>query len=199
MFVNLALSSVSGIFVLQAVSKGLGDKTLPIACVWQVDGKPTTSPVLSYAGTIIAIAGNCIIFTLATWYLHLRNQKFYKVVQGVGLLLMAGVAIGAAVRVCLLSQAFGHPSVTLSDDGETTWSFGQLLSVLILVFPLVSVVEIYRGEINVAPGTKNGSERLYDGELQSHSHAASSFQPNPFFGSQTNLFGKTDGGYSSAK
>lgn len=195
MFVNLALSSVSGIFVLQAVSKGLDDETLPIACVWQVggNGAPSTAG-LSYVGTIVVMAGNCIIFALATWYLHSREQRFYKVVQGVGLLLMTAIAIGAAVRIGLLSQAFGHPSVTLSDQGEKDWGFGQLLSMLLLIFPLVSVVEIYRGEIKVAAPVEDNLQRLYDGELQSDPHHRHSFQPNPFFGSQMNLFKREDGG-----
>ena len=77
MFVNLALSSVSGIFVLQAVSKGLDKKTLPIGCVWHVHGDgPPSSAALSYAATIAVIAGNCVIFALATWSLHRRGQRF---------------------------------------------------------------------------------------------------------------------------
>jgi len=41
--------------------------------------------------------------------------------------------------------------VTLADEGEKSWSFGQLLSMLMLLLPVVSVVEIMRGEISVAP------------------------------------------------
>ncbi|KAI9171875.1 hypothetical protein HJFPF1_01366 [Paramyrothecium foliicola] len=191
MFVNLALSSVSGVFVLQAVAKGLDKETLPIACVWEVDGQGAPSNAgLSYVGTIVVIAGNCVIFGLATWYLHSRNQKFYRVVQIIGTVLMAAIAIGAAVRVILLSQAFGNPSVELADNGETVWSFGQLLSVLLLIFPLVSVIEIYRGEIKVAPPVADDRQPLYDGELQQVTNGQNNFQPNPFFGSQTNLFGK---------
>lgn len=195
MFANLALSSVSGAFVLQAVSKGMERSTLPIACVWQVAGDgaaPNAS--LSYVGTIVVIAGNCIIFGLATWYLHSRAPRFFKGVQLVGLLLMAAIAVGAAIRIGLLSQAFGRPSVTLSDQGEKVWSFGQLLSMLLLVYPLVNVVEIYRGEMSVAGSSDEAKKlRVYDGELQSDPHTHNSFQPNPLFGSQTNLFGKGDG------
>lgn len=180
MFVNLALSSVSGVFVLEAVSKGLHDKTLPIACVWEVESKGSPSALgLSYVGTIVVMAGNCIIFVLATWYLHHRSQRFYKVVQVGGLILMTALAIGAAIRILLESQAFGHPSVELSDQGETVWSFGQLLSMLLLILPLVSVVEIYRGEIQVPPPVQDDRNRVYDGELQINPH-----------GSKTNLFSK---------
>ncbi|KAK5992945.1 hypothetical protein PT974_06370 [Cladobotryum mycophilum] len=195
MFVNLALSSVSGIFVLRAVAKGLDKQTLPIACVWKVSGEKVDSTAgLSYVGTIAVIAGNCIIFGLATWYLHSRGQKFYRIVQMVGLALMTAIAVGAAVRIILLSQAFGHPSVKLSDQGEKDWSFGQLLSMLLLILPLISVVEIYRGEIQVAPPVQDGRERLYDGELQSDPQIHNtSFQPNPFFGSETDLFKKRGG------
>ncbi|KAH8169087.1 hypothetical protein LIA77_11213 [Sarocladium implicatum] len=169
MFVNLALSSVSGIFILQAVSKGVEKDTHPIQCVWEIDGKGASSDAaLSYAGTIVVIAGNCVIFGLATWYLHSQRQRFYKVIQIVGLLLMTGIAIGAAVRVILLSQAFGSPSVKLRDEGEKDWSFGQLLSLLLVILPLVSVIEIWRGEISVAPPVRDGTvrEKTYDGELQ---------------------------------
>ncbi|PKK49906.1 hypothetical protein CI102_3858 [Trichoderma harzianum] len=110
MFVNLALSTVSGVFVLQTVAKGLDKSTLPVACVWKVDGEKSPSNAgLSYVGTIAAMAGNVIIFVLATWYLHSRKQKLYRIVQIVGWILMAAVAIGAAIRIILLSQAFGHP------------------------------------------------------------------------------------------
>ncbi|KAH7304698.1 hypothetical protein B0I35DRAFT_444756 [Stachybotrys elegans] len=178
MFVNLALSCVSGIFVLQAVSMGLDDQTLPIACVWHTEGRGAPSTAgLSYAGTIAVIAGNCAIFGLATWYLHSRTQRFYKAVQVVGLLLMTAIALGAAIRVILLSQAFGNPSVQLSDQGEREWSFGQLLSMLVLIFPLISVVEITRGEIKVAPPVDDDRQPLYDGELQS---IGGGFQTNMF-------------------
>jgi hypothetical protein len=169
MFVNLALSSVSGIFILQAVSKGLNKQTHPIECALRLDGQGASSNAgISYVGTIVVIVGNCVIFGLATWYLHSQQQRFYKAIQIGGLVLMTGIAIGAAVRVILLSQAFGNPTVTLSDRGETEWSFGQLLSMLLVILPLVSVIEIWRGEISVAPPVKDGTMRpkTYDGELQ---------------------------------
>ncbi|EJP69629.1 uncharacterized protein BBA_01594 [Beauveria bassiana ARSEF 2860] len=142
MFVNLALSSVSGVFVLQVVSRGI------------------------------------------------RQQRWYKTVQVAGLLVMAAVAVGATVRVVLLSSAFGKPSVTLADEDEKSWSFGQLLSMLLLVLPLISAVEIYRGDVQMAPPPAEDADRLlYDGgELQSR--PGNRFQPNPFFGSKTNSFKK---------
>lgn len=192
MFVNLALSCICGIFVLQAVAKGLDDKTLPIACVWEVEGKGQPSgAVLSYVGTIAVIAGNCTVFGLATWYLHSRRQRFYNAVQIVGIILMAAIAIGAAVRIILLSQAFGSPTVDLGDEGEKEWSFGQLLSMLLLILPLVSIIEIYRGEIKLAPSVEDDRIRICDNELQQNPQAChSSFQPSPFSGSQTDLFKK---------
>lgn len=169
MFVNLALSSVSGIFILQAVSKGINKETHPIQCVWEVDGNGASSNVgLSYVGTIAVIVGNCVIFGLATWYLQSQRQRFYKAVQIIGLLLMTAIATGAAVRIILLSQAFGSPSVDLRDQGENDWSFGQLLSLLLVILPLVSVIEIWRGEISVASPVRDGTvrEKTYDAELQ---------------------------------
>lgn len=189
MFVNLTLSSVLGVFVLQAISKGLGDHTLPIACVWQVvdDTGAAADVRLSYVGTIVVMAGNAIIFALATWYLHSRDQRFHKLVQTTGLLLMGAIAAGAAVRIGLLSQAFGHPSVKLADMGEKTWGFGQLLSMLLLLFPLVSVVEIYRGEIEVARSVEDKTQRPYHGELLSNPLHHDAFQSVPFFGSRASL------------
>lgn len=165
MFVSLGLSSISGVFVLQAVSKGLDDETLPIACVWKVSGKGAPANAgLSYVGTVAVMAVNLVIFVLATWYLHSREQRFYKAIQVGGLAIMTAAAIGAAVRIAVLSQAFGTPTVELSDKGETQWSFGQLLSLLLLIMPLVSVVEIYRGEIQVAPPVADDREKIPDEE-----------------------------------
>ncbi|KAM3432512.1 hypothetical protein NHJ13734_006827 [Beauveria thailandica] len=201
MFVNLALSSVSGVFVLQVVSRGMSFSTLPVACVWHRGGggddaasaalgkpPPGADGALSYVGTVAVLAGNLAIFGLATWYLHSRQQRWYKTVQVAGLLAMAAVAIGATVRVVLLSSAFGKPSVTLADQDEKSWSFGQLLSMLLLVLPLISAVEIYRGDVQMAPPAEDADRLLYDGELQSR--PGNRFQPNPFFGSETNSFKK---------
>ncbi|KAM3465000.1 hypothetical protein BBAD15_g3704 [Beauveria bassiana D1-5] len=199
MFVNLALSSVSGVFVLQVVSRGMSFSTLPVACVWDNGGggggnalgkpPPGADGALSYVGTVAVLAGNLVIFGLATWYLHSRQQRWYKTVQVAGLLVMAAVAVGATVRVVLLSSAFGKPSVTLADEDEKSWSFGQLLSMLLLVLPLISAVEIYRGDVQMAPPPAEDADRLLDGgELQSR--LGNRFQPNPFFGSKTNSFKK---------
>jgi hypothetical protein len=158
MFVNLALSCTYGVFVLESKIHGL-PPTLPIGCVW-VDTNNTTSSVggIDYVGTIVTIAGNCVIFGLATWYLQSRRQRFYKAVQLVGLVLMTAIAIGATTRAYLLSQAFGQPDVQLADQGEKSWSFGQLLSMLMLFLPVVSIVEIMRGEIAVAPPVQDDGD-----------------------------------------
>ena len=36
---------------------------------------------LMYVGTAAMIAGNCIVFGLATWHLHSRQQRFYWIIQ----------------------------------------------------------------------------------------------------------------------
>ena len=103
MLVNLVLSCAYGVFVLQAKRRGL-PATLPIGCVWQnldpdssavAEEKPTAGG-LDYVGTIATVAGNCVVFGLATWYLQSRRRpaRFYRIVQFVGLLLMAAIAIG---------------------------------------------------------------------------------------------------------
>ena len=188
MFVNLVLSCVYGIFILKVVQNDLAP-TLPIACVWVNDSNgPASNAGISFVGTIVVIAGNCVVFALATWYLHSRNQRFYKAIQLVGWVLMAAAAAGAAVRVVLLSQAFGNPSVNLSDKGERNWSFGALLSLLLLLLPLVSVIEIMRGEIKCAPPVDDKQQLLGGDELQSNPKIRHSFQPNPFWGSKQNSF-----------
>ncbi|KAI1825187.1 hypothetical protein F4861DRAFT_209474 [Xylaria intraflava] len=196
-FVNLVLSSFYGAFILEAVRIGINDSTFPIACVWEhIGGGSTTSTgsrALSYIGTIIVLVGNVVVFVLATWYLHSRAQRFYKVIQIVGLLLMTVISFGAIVRVSLLADALGarHP-VTLSDSGEKQWSFGQLLSIGMLLLPVVSMIEILRGEIKCAPPVadsgKDKVSLLADNELQSYPEDHDSFQPNPFFGSETSFF-----------
>jgi len=145
MFVNLVLSIVSGIFILMSVMRDV-KPTLPIACVWEVEstGSPSNAGT-SIAGTIAVMAGQVIFFLVGVWYLHVKNRKWLRAVQLVGLLVLGAIGIGAAIRVILLSQAFGSPSVTLADTGEKDWSFGQLLPLLLLLLPLVSAVEIMRG------------------------------------------------------
>lgn len=93
MFVNLVLSCVYGVYVLQSKIKGLPN-TLPIGCVWSFDSTNSNVGGLDYVGTICSIAGNAVVFGLATWYLQSGQQRFYKAVQIVGLVLMTGIAIG---------------------------------------------------------------------------------------------------------
>ncbi|EGO56128.1 hypothetical protein NEUTE1DRAFT_83131 [Neurospora tetrasperma FGSC 2508] len=158
MFVNLALSCVYGVVVLEGKRKGW-EGTMPVGCIWAVDsvkgednnnGKVVAGG-LDYVGTIVTIAGNVVVFGLATWYLQSRRQKWYRIVQLVGMLLMMGIAVGAAVRVFLLSQAFGKPDVQLSDQGEKQLGFGSLLGLLMMALPIISIIEIKRGEVMVAP------------------------------------------------
>jgi len=188
MFVNLVLSCVFGIFVLLAVMKDL-EPTLPIACVWQLPSHSAAANAgVSVAGTIAVIVGNCLVFALGVWYLHSKNQKWIKGLQVAGLLFLVAIAAGSAIRVILLSQAFGKPSVLLENGGEKDWSFGQLLPMLLLLLPLISAVEILRGEMGVPSpmvehGTPSYSEtNKIDGQEL--------FQPNPLWGSRTNLVGK---------
>ena len=178
MFINLVLSCVYGIYFLQGATKSL-EPTLPIACVWELPGNGGTKDALSYIGPAAVIAGNCLVFAAATWYLHDRSQKFYRATQMVGLGLMVAFAIGAAVRVMLLSQAFGQPSVQLRDEGEKQWSFGQLVSMLLLILPVISVLEIYRGELLVAAPAVDEKDktRLLD-EGTPYQTDRHSFQPN---------------------
>ncbi|KAK0651089.1 hypothetical protein B0T16DRAFT_367122 [Cercophora newfieldiana] len=175
MFVNLALSCVFGVVILQSKIKGL-PPTVPIGCVWdgsvnfaEGEGGAKGVKAVDYAGTVATIVGNVVVFAGATWYLHDRKQRWYRPTQVVGLIIMAGIAIGATTRAYLLSQAFGTPDVALSDEGEKTWSFGQLLGLLMLLLPVVSVIEIMRGEISVAPpvgdsDSDDDSTRLIEGQ-----------------------------------
>lgn len=163
MFVNLALSCVYGVVVLEGKRKGW-EGTLPVGCIWAASDNVSSSGLeggennkkvaaggLDYVGTIVTIAGNVVVFGLATWYLQSRRQKWYRVVQLVGMLLMMGIAVGAAVRVFLLSQAFGKPDVQLSDEGEKQLGFGSLLGLLMMALPIISIIEIKRGDVVVAP------------------------------------------------
>lgn len=147
MFINLLLSIVFGVFVLQTNMGNLAP-TLPIACVWQDHARAESgrsNSAVSLAGTIAVIAASCIIFVLGTWYLHMPKLVWGRAVRVVCLLFLMAIAIGAAARVIIISQAFGSPSVDLSDDGEKQWSFGQLLTMLLLLLPFVSALEIFRG------------------------------------------------------
>ncbi|KAI1807750.1 hypothetical protein F4811DRAFT_573268 [Daldinia bambusicola] len=160
MLANLVLSCTYGVFVLRAVQRGISDATLPIECAWRAetqDGPPAGNAGVSYAGTGAVIVGNVVIFALAIWYLHTRARRFYAAVQVGGLALMAAFAVGATVRVAYLADAFARSTpIPLRDAGERDWSFGQLLSVGMLLLPLATVVEILRGDIKCAPPESDG-------------------------------------------
>ncbi|CRK26186.1 hypothetical protein BN1708_014399 [Verticillium longisporum] len=187
MFVNLGLSVVYGVFILRAVETGLADDPIPISCVWETNSGNGSSnrSGLSYFGTIAVMAANVLVFALASWYLHWRIQRFAKMVKLMGTLLMGALAAGAIVRCVLASDALGHgPSFELA-PGEEAWSFGQVLSVLVLLFPLVSMVEILRGELRVAPCDLSDGQACAPSDMEMNK-----FQPNPFWGSQTHLVRK---------
>lgn len=183
MFVNMVLGIVFGIFILETNMEKLSP-TLPVGCVWKEHATSDTghgNEVLSTVGTIVVIAGSCIIFALGTWYLHMRRQKWGKIVRCVSLLLLTAMAIGAAARVLMVSQAFGTPAVNLSDRGEKVWSFGQALTMILLILPFVSALEILRGQIQVPhgrPGTDPDQIPLTGGD--SKHDDPYSYQPNPF-------------------
>ncbi|KNG51450.1 major facilitator superfamily [Stemphylium lycopersici] len=188
MLVNMFLGILSGVFILQTVMKNMNPR-LPIACVWEVESKGSSgNAALSIAGTIAVIAGQVITFGFATWYLHNRsNPKWLKTVQVIGLFACLAMGVGATVRVVLESQAFGTPpqAVHLVGPSEGNWSFGQLLPLLLLALPVISTIEIARGEElkpksrvdeDTVPLFANGSDM--------------EFQPNPLAGSGNSLFRK---------
>lgn len=163
MFVNLVLSTVFGIFVLEATMKSL-DPTLAVACVWEVDGKGAPSnAALSVTGTIAVIVVNAMVFFLGVWYLHSKGKRWIKVAQALGWLALIAIAVGATVRVVTLSQAFGNPSPTvLTGPSEADWSFGQLLPLLLLLLPLLSAIEIIRGKFMLLYSLHICSDLQYD-------------------------------------
>lgn len=190
MAVNLILSSVMGILVLLTVMKDLRP-TLPIGCAFVADpatGGQDANRGLSTAGTIAVIAANAIVFALAVWYLHLhRMRAWLKFMQIGGLLLLFASGVGAAIRTIMISQAFGNPNVPLTGSSEGDWSFGQLVPLLLLILPLVSAVEIMRGDIKVPPPVVTEHVLLGDGSPERHK-LRESFQPNPFFGRSGSRF-----------
>ncbi|KAF2706587.1 hypothetical protein K504DRAFT_411904 [Pleomassaria siparia CBS 279.74] len=195
MLINLALGVISGIFILQSVMKNL-EPRLPIGCVWEVPSRGASSnAAISVFGTIAVIAGNGITFIAATWYLHNREfPKWIKSVQVVGLIFLVASGIGATVRVIMVSQAFGSPpeSVRLVGSSEGDWGFGQLLTLLLLVLPLISTVEIMRGETRTPPSKVDDDfQSGKDDEmmLQGKSGRHNEFQPSPFEG-RSNFFAR---------
>ncbi|KAF1930939.1 uncharacterized protein M421DRAFT_57284 [Didymella exigua CBS 183.55] len=187
MLVNLFLGILSGIFILQSVMKNL-EPRLPIACVWEVGSRGHSSnAALSIAGTIAIIAAQVIVFILSTWYLHNRaNPAWLKSVQVVGLVALLVMGVGATVRVIMESQAFGSPPKALNLQGpsEKSWSYGQLLPLLLLVMPIISTIEVVRGETRMPPS------RVDDDTAPLFANNDMEFQPNPLIGSSNSLFRK---------
>lgn len=177
MFVNLLLSIITGILVLENVTKKL-DQLLPIACVWHdPQTQKFNNETISVIGTIAVMVGNALVFVMAVWFLHSGTQRWLKVVRAITLFALAAIGIGAAVRIFQLSQAFGQPSIKLTDEGEKDWSFGQLLPLLLLLLPLMSVVELVRGEIRVPTSMPEDQRPLYEMDHE--------FQPNPLWGTRS--------------
>jgi len=197
MFANMGLGVVLGILVLEVQRKKLPG-TMAVGCVWNkgfTEGSVKEegsggSNVVSIVGTIAVIAASCVIFALGTWYLHLKVQLWGRFVRVLSLIVLFAVAVAATVRVVTVSQAFGTPSVALSDEGERTWTFGQLLALLLLILPLISALEIYRGQLKVAACESEEMQAveldqvpLTAGDGMSGKHTANryTYQPNPWF------------------
>lgn len=149
MLINLVLGCVFGISMLRVVQTGLENSTLPTVCAWDMQGEASRNTGISFIGTIAVMCGNLIVFIAATWYLHDRTQRGFKWIQLAGILLMSAIAVAATVRVLMVSQAFGDPETPLADQGEKQWSFATMVTLLMLVLPLMTVLEIYRGEMHV--------------------------------------------------
>lgn len=151
MLVNLVLGCVFGVCMLRVVQKGLENSTAPTSCAWTLKDRTSSSGnvSVSFLGTIAVIAGNFIVFIASTWYLHDRRQRGFKWVQLAGILLMTAIAVAATVRVVMVSDAFGNPQTPLKDQGERQWSFATMVTLLMLALPLMTVLEIYRGEAHM--------------------------------------------------
>ncbi|KAK5088918.1 hypothetical protein LTR05_003141 [Lithohypha guttulata] len=187
MFVSLCLTIVFGVFILEVNLKSL-PSTLPVGCIWEDYAKEPEEKgnnPLAVAGIIAVIASSTILFILGTWYLHLRKQVWGRFVQVLSLLVLFATAIAATTRVVVISQAFGTPSVQLSDENEKTWTFGQLLAMLMLVLPFISALEISRGELRVPSCEPEQIETdqvpLTSSGRTAVNHNRYSYQPNPFF------------------
>lgn len=168
MAINLILQCTLGVIMLQTVMKNL-EPRLPIACVFVVDSRGASSNAgLSTAGTIAVIAANVVVFALSTWYLHSRaNPRWLKSVQVVGLALLVAMGIGATVRVVLESQAFGKApeSVRLVGNAEKDWGYGQMLGLLMLILPVISALEVIRGEVKAGPNKADDDMDEKRGEM----------------------------------
>lgn len=154
MFINLVLGCVFGICMIQVVQKDLTSSTLVTACAWNSsipvsEKNNSRERIISFLGTIFAIAGNVIVFFAATWFLYDRRQKGFKWIQLAGISIMTAIAVAATVRILVTSQAFGQPSTKLADEGEKQWSFSTIVTLLMLALPVMTVLEIYRGEIHM--------------------------------------------------
>lgn len=185
MFVNLCLTIAYGVLILEVNSQNLPG-TLPVGCVWHDNHAKEAendggNSVLSIAGTIAIIAASVLIFAMATWYLHLRRQIWGRTVRVVSMAILFAIAIAATIRVVVISQAFGQPSVQLSDTGERDWSFGELLAMALLILPLISALEILRGEIHVPQSKCDVEVEQIPLTGESKPQDRYSYQQNPWF------------------
>jgi hypothetical protein len=150
MLVNFILSCTYCAYVFRNTFINL-PQTLPIQCAWIRDPDNARSPLwgLGLAGALAAHIANLAILSLATFYLHYPGKRFPPIVRTMGLGVTIVFALGACTRAMLLSQAFGRPNVQLADMAERNWDHGQRLAMLLLPLPLISAVQIWRGELKI--------------------------------------------------
>lgn len=180
MFVNLLLSCVFSIPLFQALTKGFDSLPVPIACVWKLDGEDVSYPSDSAPTPYIIIAAlltNSFTFGLAAWYLHKEHERFYMQAQAVGLTLMAVVVGWAGTEVTGISLVFRRPIVALGDFQETTWNYGQLLSVIYILLPTFTAVEMCRDSTTAKTPAE---DNLQNTEVQPSSYMETLYPRTPF-------------------
>ncbi|KAF1991373.1 hypothetical protein K402DRAFT_459392 [Aulographum hederae CBS 113979] len=164
MFINCALNCVLGAFVASCFGKDL-DRRLPVSCSLFPDG-PTHKSVKPVretarypyvvAALVIVILAQVLLLSFAVRALNTaksdptpddtRRRRRHIVYRWVGVVVALLLFIALALILRFTTAAFGRiTDVSLEDHGssEREWSFGQIIPMVLLVFPFITLIETW--------------------------------------------------------
>ena len=176
MAISLALVVTYGIINIVSLAKGLR-RTLPVACLFvntpNSSDRFTNKALTTLPSLSVLIGITCsapVLFALAVailgpeWFWLSRKAKlsefhFEKASKWVALFLQVVLAVVVGFQCFIVitsSAAFGGKIDYLANESnEVTWSFGQVLPIILLLLPILSAIEVFRGSSPYAPPVKS--------------------------------------------
>ncbi|KAH7321421.1 hypothetical protein B0I35DRAFT_429302 [Stachybotrys elegans] len=118
---------------------------------------------------IALVVTNWVVLAIETWLINSRKNslgdKLFQNSRLLGVMLLAGCAVAAGLKLFTTAQ-------TSHDTGaeHSQWAYGQIMTVVVLYYPTLSAVLLYRGlkeELKNHPPADSESLSIYDDESRS--------------------------------